>query len=267
MIPGMRTCLLIALLFVAARPLRSADLHPIVQAETGYLAGASSSEGRWIKSPEAAKALKPGAKLTLYSLTARLGTVAAGKVESAGEPCPDVLQVRLEPQPEKGVIALGAPWNALPRVPQVKDTTQEVYVKAVRELLESKGLKTPTVRITQILRIDLDGDGEEEVLVSGTNYPREAGGVPVRASGGNYSFVLLRRLVNGKVESRLLEGEFYTKEASVPNEFRVDAVLDLNGDGIMEVVVHGQYYEGAWITVYRCDDGRPRELLSVGCGA
>jgi hypothetical protein len=88
--------------------------------------------------------------------------------------------------------------------------------------------------------------------------------------------VLLRRLPAGKVETQLVEGEFYPKayqngtddDASfnAPNAYKVIAVLDLDGDGKIEVVVASQYYEGGATTIYRCNPKKVEELLSVSFG-
>ena len=45
------------------------------------------------------------------------------------------------------------------------------------------------------------------------------------------------------------------------------AVLDLNGDGKLEVIVHSFYYEGGQTTIYRCELDKIEAVLSVECGA
>jgi hypothetical protein len=168
---------------------------------------------------------------------------------------------------------LAAPWNALPRKPKAMDTTQQVYVDAARDFLKTKGIEQPKVKIESIVRVDLDGDGEEEVLISATNYFSKKDRVPMRSPAGSYSMVLLRRVVAGKVETQLVQGEFYPKayvstdgSFNAPNAYKLIAVLDLDGDGKMEVVASSNYYEGAETTIYRCNPKKIESLLSVACG-
>ncbi|MCE9609638.1 MAG: hypothetical protein K8R23_05465 [Chthoniobacter sp.] len=253
---------------LSAAVIARADIHPIVSAQDGLLFG-SAGGGQWVSHEKAKGAIKGGETYRLYSLTAALGTAKGGKPETAGEPCPDMIAIALKPKPAAAVIALAADWNALPRVPRKTDTSQPVYQKAVAEFLTARGFSKPKVRIKQILRIDLDGDGEEEVLISATNYFTKDDEVPTGTTAGSYSCVLLRRMVAGKVETHLLEGEFYptAKQSSAPSRYEVAAVLDLDGDGKMEVIVESNYYEGGAATIYRCTGKKPTQLLSVGCGA
>jgi len=266
----------VAALLICTGASPAADLHTIVEVESGYLFGAIS-DGKWIKADETAKLLTQKTTYRVYGLTQALGEAKGGKPKKAVGPCEETLAISLSPELEEGVIAIAAPWNALPRKPKVTDPTQKAYVDAVREFLETKEIKQPEVKIDNILRVDLDGDGEEEVLISATNYFGEPDRVPMRSPAGSYSMVLSRRVVAGKVETQLIVGEFYPKaypkakqeEGSfdAPNAYKVIATLDLDGDGNMEVVIHSHYYEGGETTIYRCDPKKVEALLSVSCGA
>ena len=271
-----KTLVAIAALLQSAVASPAADLHPIVEVESGYLFGAIS-DGKWIKADETAKLIGEETTYRVYGLTQALGDAKGGKPTSEGEPCDETLTVSLSPEMEKGVIAIAAPWNALPRKPQVTDPTQKVYVEAVRDFLKTKGIEQPEVKIDNILRVDLDGDGEQEVLISATNYFRKDESVPMRSPAASYSMVLLRRVVAGKVETQMVVGEFYPKaypkakqeegRFDAPNVYKVIATLDLDGDGKMEVVIRSYYYEGGETTIYRCGPKKNEALLSVACGA
>ena len=266
----------LAVLLICTGASPATDLHPIVEIESGFLFGAIS-DGKWIKADETAKLIGDETTYRVYGLTQALGDAKAGKPKPEGAPCDETLTVSLSPETEKGVIAIAAPWNALPRKPQVTDSTQKAYVEAVRDFLKTKGIEQPEVKIDNILRVDLDGDGEEEVLISATNYLSKDESVPMRSRAASYSMVLLRRVVAGKVETQLIVGEFYPKaypkaaqeegRFDAPNAYKVIATLDLNGDGNMEVVIHSHYYEGGETTIYRCDPKKAEALLSVACGA
>jgi len=272
-----RSLVIVAALLMCAGAATAAELHPIVEVQSGYLFGATK-DGKWIKADEAAKALPDQATYVVYGQTESLGEVKGGKPKGEDGPCEGTFFVGLSDKPEKGAIALAAPWNALPRKLRPLDTTQAVYIDAVGNFLKTKGITQPKVKIDSIFRVDLDGDGEDEVLLSATNYFSQGNRVPMRSPAGSYSMVLLRRVVAGKVETQLVAGEFHPKaypgkgsddDASfdAPNAYNVIGAFDLSGDGKMEIVIGSNYYEGEEITIYRCDPKKVEALLSVSCGA
>lgn len=257
----------LAVLLLLSATALAADLHPIVEMGTGYFFGGSAN-GKWIAAEKAAKSMKGRTSFRVFGLTQEIGKTTGGKPKSVEEVCADTLTVSLSSQPKDGLIALSAPWNALPRKPRIAEPTKQVYIDASHEFLQAHGVSDPKVRITRTLLVDLDGDGEEEVLISATNYFTEDGGVPMDTPApGSYSIVLLRRVIEGKVQTELVAGELYPNDKSdTPNVYEISAVLDLNGDGKLEIIVDSQYYEGAATTIYDCSGGKCKEVLSVSCG-
>ena len=80
--------------------------------------------------------------------------------------------------------------------------------------------------------------------------------------------MILERLVDDKVKTELVDGEFYpeAKADSPPNKFEIAAVLDLNGDGRIDIVVRSAYYERDEISIYEYQASGVKKVLSVGCG-
>src|SRR5215472_19021226 len=79
----------------------AADLHPIVEVQSGYLFGAIS-DGKWIKADETAKLLTDETTYRVYGLTQALGEAKGAKPTPAEVPCEETLAVSLSPKPEKG---------------------------------------------------------------------------------------------------------------------------------------------------------------------
>ena len=92
---------------LSAGTVSAADLHPIIEIETGYFFGGSEN-GKWIKADQAAKSTGKKTTYQVYSLTKQAGQITAGKPKSVDEPCPDTLTVSLSSKPKDGVIGLAA---------------------------------------------------------------------------------------------------------------------------------------------------------------
>jgi hypothetical protein len=262
-------------------PAMAAPVNPIVafndffgdSKPTGYLLGASSG-GKWLKSEAASGLIPGGEQYRLYTLTGEAGNSVGSKPVNGGEgPCSDTFYVTLTPFPagRGSLVAVGGPWNAMPRKLKIASPEVQVYKEAATALLRRKGIVDPKVNLTQVLQVDLDGDGVEEVLVSANNYQRfkPGGGLTPDARAGDYSLVFMRKVVRGTVVTKIVTGEYYpkAKKFTGPAEHRIMGVLDLNGDGIMEIVLSGRYYEGDWVEAYRVQGAKIIKLFSMGCGS
>jgi hypothetical protein len=233
----------------------------------------ASSGGQCLKSDAAAGLIPGGEQYRLYTLTGEVGNSVGGKPARGTDACAETLYVTLAPFPagRSSLVAVGGPWNAMPRKPKIAGTETQVYKDAAAQLLRRKGIDNPKVILTQVLQVDLDGDGVEEVLVSATNYEgfKPEGGLKPDARAGDYSLVFLRKVVRGQVVTKIITGEYYpqAKKFAGPSEHRIMGVLDLNGDGIMEIVLSGRYYEGDWVEAYRVQGAKIIKLFSMGCGS
>jgi hypothetical protein len=170
---------------------------------------------------------------------------------------------------DKYGIAIGndAPWNAMPRVPKPIDLNDAVYKKAVADTVRTKGIINPKIKLTKAFRVDLEGDGKEEVIIEATNY---SDFLTPHARKGTYSFILLRKIISGKVQNIIVSGDFYKRnvEGAAPSKYELSAIADLNGDGKMELIIYGAYYEGHWVETHEMKGNKPLrvKVLDTGCG-
>jgi hypothetical protein len=160
-------------------------------------------------------------------------------------------------------VAVSASWILVPHlVEEIED--DGTYAAFASELLAERGLDVPEPAIKQLLQVDLEGDGVNEVLVVAEDV--SAG---LFAEDGDYSIAFMRRTVQGDVQTAILgESVVVTADSPVVNSFSVGAVADLNGDGRMEVVLSTAYYEGVGVEVFEYvdDDLGLTKQISAGCG-
>jgi hypothetical protein len=259
----------------ANAPAATNVVYPVMDVGTGCFLGGVSAQ-KFVTDTLAAPTVKGGESYRLYSLKGYVGKATGGKPESLGVPCDATVAVPLKPsQDGKDVIALGGTWAGMPRVPKALDPAMAVYRQATADLLKARGITNPKLNVTQVYRIDLEGDKVDEVIVAATYYAgavettKPGYGPTPDAQAGDYSVVYMRKVVGGRVQTTVLAADIYpeAKEFIAPAEYRIRGILDVNGDGTMEVIVYGRYYEGHWSSVFQVKGTKVEEVLSCGCGA
>jgi hypothetical protein len=159
-------------------------------------------------------------------------------------------------------VAISAPWVITPYlVEELED--DGTYSGFASELLAERGLDVPDPTLKQILQVDLEGDGVNEVLVVAEDVTEG-----LLAQDGDYSIVFMRQTVQGDVRTSII-GESVIVTATDPFvvAHSIGALADLNGDAIMEIVLTGAYYEGIGVEVWESAGDGPVMRISSGCGA
>ena len=245
------------------------QLAAIVDAEHGWLLGGVQA-GQWLDAKAVAGQLRGGERYQLFASNAPAGTTIGSRPEGNTEPCADLINVRLAAAtPMIGTIGLTGGSNPLPRVPAELPANTSEAQQAVAALLTANGIAQPEVRIKRVLRVDLEGDGAEELVIAATRYQKGGEFPSPDSATGDYSLLVIVKNSDTSPEIIPVAAEYYpaAKEFNAPNQHDLIGVLDLNGDGRMELVLYETYYEGAATTVYTFDGSQAAPLLvNAGCG-
>ncbi len=257
--------LLLTLSFSAIDRAQSA-IVPIVELKNRGLLGGVQN-GKWVPAASTAPKMKAETEFVLVGHNGvEEGGVSLAKKGEQEDVCPDFTRMEFELEMDQGVgLGTTAKWNPMPRALKTIDLNNATYRTVVTNFLRKKGIARPVVKITEAFRVDLEGDGTEEVILAATYYKK---GLSSQASVGDYSFVIVRKAVGKVVTDHLLTGDFILKRVDfgAPTENHISAIADLNGDGKMEIVLNGFYYEGDFATAYEMKNGKPVKIFEIGCG-
>ena len=264
------TFLLFGVIFVSAMSAQN-SVVPIVYSET-LLGG--SQNGKWITAKKTVAQLKDKTEFNIINLTGiQKGGSIFGTIQRDTGVCENP-EMRFD-EPEANdhdsppfAIGANAKWNPVPRIPQAIGLTDKTYTKLVADFLKTKGIAKTKIVITQAYRIDLEGDGKDEIIITGNYYKKGRGETQ---NADDYSFILLRRTVKGKPQNVLIKGDFFTAkllrsgEFFPPNIHKITAIADLNGDGKMEIVLADFGYEAHSYTILEMKNGKPVKVLESEC--
>ncbi|MDH3493078.1 MAG: hypothetical protein OEM82_05970 [Acidobacteriota bacterium] len=191
----------------------------------------------------------------------------------AGENCENFYGVALD-KPIKGIL-IGTSGNWQPDYPKPQDLWKkqagkywqnQTYKKVTADFLKTKGIGNPKVQIIEAKKIDFDGDGTDEVIINAAYFKNKTN--PFELNPGDYHVVFVRKIVNGKVKDILIEGQFANgKDVGAVMEHDIYAILDLEGDGRKEIILHSKVPEGRWSKVFHIEGNGFVEVLRTGCSA
>lgn len=234
--------LTVVILYMSLSPIRllansvqSDKLQPVVIIQRdfgGFLIG-GLFEGRWLSDEAISGKISGDEHYKVYSDKKYLGD-AEGSVTK--EEPPFRYWIDLSSLGKDSSIAIAGDWNPIPRVAKNLNTQHSIYLACIRRVLDQHGLHGSAANATSIWRVDLEGDRQAEVIISATSKDFNLN----TYEQGDFSFVLLRKIIKGKVKEFVLEGEFHTQKERkeyYPSFCHADMLVDVDGDGILEVCV------------------------------
>jgi hypothetical protein len=241
-------------------------LIPIVDGTDGYLLGASRDR-RWVPQLDAGALLAGGESYTVQLPDGSIASAQGTQPGSMGTPCEQSMRVGLDPDPGQG-IAVGTGVNPRPRVARTGDTADPDVIAAIQKVLQEQGIAEPVVQITYVLIADLDNDGTDEQVVAATRMSLIDPGVDSPspdAGAGDYSLLVV---LSQKQPAAIVLGRIFPEAATfvAPEIFELLDLLDLNGDGQLEIVASAVYYEGGSVLAFDQIAGKYQDVIGNGCG-
>lgn len=212
---------------------------------------------------------KYNGKYKVYRREMLMGTATIKAVPNkAEEPCAPnfAYPEKFQDTDKIDYIAVEGTWNHLPRVPKKINTQEANLTKIVQEWCESKKIHPSNFQITEAVKIDIDNDKKDELIIAAKNIEHTFG--PVENS---FSVILIQK------ESKVIDiCAFYMDSETAKhcsdetpcyaNIYRFVMCLDIDNDGILEIITADEVHEGGGKTIYQWQGSTFIKILDWGCG-
>ena len=165
---------------------------------------------------------------------------------------------------EAGFVGVVNSWTISKRPVTELVGDGDFYRQVVIDWLGAEGVAAPEVDSLQVYRVDIEGDGTDEVFISATHLD----GSQHTTKAGDYSILLLRQVIGDEAVTKLVVGDIYHSqepENTFPRAYSFANFIDLNQDGRLEVVVDVQKWEGYGARVYQIDGEDVIQTLGAEC--
>ena len=165
---------------------------------------------------------------------------------------------------EAGFVATLDGWNVTKRDVDELSADGQFYQQAVIDWLADEGVDASQLGTLQIFRVDIEGDGSDEIFIS-ASYLDDS---QHTTKAGDYSIVLMRKISGNDVITKLVVGDVYDSkdlEITYPRTYSLANFIDLNQDGVLEVVVGFQKWEGFGASVLQIDGQNVIQSLRAEC--
>ncbi|MFT3890645.1 MAG: hypothetical protein QM730_03350 [Anaerolineales bacterium] len=229
-----------------------------------FLLGGASPEG-WISPEESVSRFSGEVTYSLSNMTVQAKYFLWGQSPQSSTTC-KAYTIRSDAGlTESGFVGVVDGWAITKRPMEELSPDSEVYRQAVIDWLTEQGVSDPQLDVVHLYRVDLEGDGSDEIFISATHLDDSQH----TTKAGDYSIILMRKVIGNDVATKLVVGDIYKSkelEITYPNTYSLANFIDLNQDGVLEVMVESTHWEGFGASLYEVNGENVEQVLSASCG-
>jgi len=227
------------------------------------------ADGNWLKDDQVVAQIQYEKLVTVYDANGWYGETPIHDVTSLDPPFCGSTYIGTDMVESKGwQFAFYQGWQVTQRPATDIPIDSPTYVQGVREWLTAQGIADPVVQLTRIAKVDLEGDGSDEVFITATYFKTPNPQSPL-AEFGDYSVVLMRKVSGNTVVTVPLAADVYhldQPEPVFPLTYLLSNFIDLNQDGNLEVILEATRWEGGGIILYEVEGLNTIQVIKEICG-
>jgi len=226
------------------------------------LGGAGTNE--WLPPDESIARFSGEVTYSLHSMTQEAKYFLWGETPEFSPTCKSYTIGTEAVLDEGGFVGVVDGWAITKRTADELPADGQLYQQAVLDWLKAEGVDDPQLGTLHIFRVDIDGDGSDEIFISATRLDESQH----TTKAGDYSIVLMRKISGNDVITKLIVGDVYASkepEITYPRTYSLANFIDLNQDGVLEVVVSFLKWEGFGASVFQVDGQDVIEALRAEC--
>ena len=233
-------------------------------ADTFFILLGGVQGGSWLTAEQAAAKTAGASEYDVYTLAKGMYQVY-GYAPVTYQPYPDYFLSTDATLDETGMIGVVHGWTARTGTVEELPSSNELYHQVVLDWLSQTGVADPQIGTIQIYRVDLEADGTDEIFISATRVESQH-----TTKAGDYSMILMRK-VNGSeaVTIPVLVDMYASLKPGnpFPCTYTIGNFIDLNQDGVLEVTVEYERWEGFGGAVYQVKGQNVAKVLGSTCMA
>jgi len=245
------------------------DFSPVLYGGNLYgntfflLLGGVNQKG-WLTPAESVGRFAGETTYSLHNITTASKYFLWGRVPNFSPTCQNYLIETDAQVDEGGFTGVIDGWSTIKRDVTELSDDGAFYQQAVLDWLKIQGMASPQLGVLRVFRTDLEGDGTNEIFISAMHLDESQH----MTYPGDYSVVLMRKVIGNDAITIPLVADVFSENNSgmtYPRTYALANFIDLNQDGIMEVVVGIQKWEGFGGSVYQINGQDVSQTLTAVC--